>query len=123
MASQNNYTKIRFQADADFNQKIVKAVLRKEPFIDFQNAKSADLEGVQDPEVLLLAAQQGRLLVSHDKTTMPQHFADFVATQTSAGVLIVPKSLLIPEVVEDLILIWLAETPQEWVNRIRFLPI
>jgi Domain of unknown function (DUF5615) len=123
MVSQDNSTKIRFQADADFNQKIVKAVLRREPFVDFQSAKSADLEGVQDPEVLLLAAQQGRLLVSHDRTTMPQHFADFVATQTSAGVLIVPKSLLIAEVVEDLILIWLVETPQEWVNRIRFLPI
>lgn len=123
MASQSNPDKIRFQADADFNQKIVKATLRREPFIDFQSAASAGLEGVKDPEVLLLAAQQGRLLVSHDQTTMPQHFADFISTQTSAGVLIVPKHLTISEVVEDLVLIWLAESPQDWINRIRYLPI
>lgn len=123
MSSQNNQNKIRFQADADFNQKILKATLRLEPLIDFQTATSAGLEGVQDPEVLLLAAQQGRLLVSHDQTTMPQHFADFISTQTSAGVLIVPKPLTISEVVEDLVLIWLAESPQDWINRIRYLPI
>lgn len=123
MASRNNQEKLRFQADADFNQKIVKATLRREPLIDFQSARSAGLEGIKDPEVLLLAAQQGRLLVSHDQTTMPQHFADFISTQTSAGVLIVPKALTISEVVEDLILIWVAETPQDWVNRICFLPI
>lgn len=121
--SQNNQQKLIFQADADFNQKIVKAILRKEPSIDFQNALDAKLESLSDLEVLLLAANQKRLLVSHDKTTMPQHFADFVTTQTSAGLLIVPKTLTILEVVEDILLIWSIETPQDWINRIRYLPI
>lgn len=123
MVSQNNQEKILFQADADFNQRIVKAILRREPLIDFQSALDANLESVLDPEVLFLAANQGRLLVSHDKTTMPQHFADFISTQTSPGLLIVPKSLPMVEVIEDIILIWFAETPSDWINRIRYLPI
>lgn len=30
--------KVRFQADADFNQIIVKVILRREPSVDFQIA-------------------------------------------------------------------------------------
>ena len=123
MVVENNQEKIRFQADADFNQKLVLAILRLEPLLDFQSAVVAVLESVPDPLVLLLAAQQGRLLVSHDKATMPQHFAEFISTQNSPGLLIVPKAMQMVEVIEDIILIWLVETPSEWVNRIRYLPV
>lgn len=57
---------VRYQADADLNQVIVTGVLRREPAIDFQTAFVAGLEGVKDSEVLGIAAQQGRILVSHD---------------------------------------------------------
>ena len=49
--------KIRFQADADLNQIIVKATLRLEPSIDFQTAHAADLAGLSDPAVLKLATE------------------------------------------------------------------
>ncbi|BAY45708.1 hypothetical protein SAMD00079811_33150 [Scytonema sp. HK-05] len=52
-------TTIRFQADGDFNQNIVTGVLRRESTIDFQTALVADLEGLQDRQVLQLAAKQG----------------------------------------------------------------
>lgn len=44
--------KIRFQADADLNQNIVKATLRLEPGIDFQMASSAGLAGVGEVGVV-----------------------------------------------------------------------
>jgi len=66
---------IRFQADADLDQTIVAAVLRREPGIDFQTASVAGLAGRSDIEVLSIAAREGRLLVSHDGRTMPRHFA------------------------------------------------
>ncbi|QYO62309.1 DUF5615 family PIN-like protein [Leptolyngbya sp. 7M] len=69
---------VRYQADADLNQMIVTGVLRREPAIDFQTAFAAGLEGVKDSEVLALAAQQGRILISHDRKTMPLQFAMFI---------------------------------------------
>jgi hypothetical protein len=48
--------KVRFQADADLNEILVKAVLRREPGIDFQTSKNAGLAGLSDEEVLTLAA-------------------------------------------------------------------
>jgi hypothetical protein len=65
--------KVRFPADADFNQNIVRAVRRRAPAIDFQTAHEAGLHGLDDQAVLAQAAREGRLLVSHDRRTMPNH--------------------------------------------------
>ncbi len=112
--------KIRFQADADFNQNIVKAVLRSEPSIDFQTAHSARLERVNDFKVLEIAAKENRVLVSHDRKTMPKHFGEFIRSSNSPGVVIFPQNILISDAVEELILLWSATEHDEWINRIYF---
>ena len=58
---------VRFQADADLNAEIVAGVLRREPGIDFQMADEANLRRLRDPEVLALAAQESRIVVTHDR--------------------------------------------------------
>ncbi len=63
---------IRFLADACLAHYIVSGCLRREPSMDFKSAVSAHLQGKTDPEVLALAAQEGRLLVTQDVRTMPQ---------------------------------------------------
>lgn len=115
--------RVRFQADADLNQLIVSSTLRREPSIDFQTAHAARLIGLSDLEVLALAASESRVLVSHDRRTLPHHFAGFVAEATSAGVLIVSQKLPVVKVVEELVLIWAATAAEEWENHIRSLPI
>ena len=114
---------IRFQADADLNQIIVSAVMRRAPAIDFRTATAAGLAGVDDAEVLARAARDGRILVTHDQRTMPRHFGEFVQAQRSPGLLVVPQHLPLREVADDLILIWTATDADEWINRIVFLPI
>lgn len=115
--------KVQFQADADLNEILIKAALRREPAIDFQTAQAARLAGLNDRDVLALAARSGRLLATHDRRTMPKHFAEFIATETSAGVLIIPQKLPVTSIVEDLILIWAASEAEEWRNRIYLLPL
>lgn len=114
---------VRYQADADLNQFIVTGVLRREPSIDFQTAFVAGLEGVKDPEVLGIAAQQGRILVSHDRKTMPSEFAQFITNNQSAGVIIVSRKLPLEVVIEELLLIWAVSYAEEWINRIAKLPL
>lgn len=114
---------IRFQADADLNQIIVSAVVRRAPDIDFRTATAARLAGLTDREVLTIAARDGSILITHDQSTMPRHFGEFVQLQSSPGLIVVPQHLAISEVAEDLILIWTATAPEEWTNRIVFLPI
>jgi hypothetical protein len=114
---------VRYQADADLNQAIVTGVLRREPTIDFQTAFVAGLEGVKDSGVLAIAARQGRILVSHDRKTMPSEFAEFITNNQSSGVIIVSRKSAIEVIIEELLLIWAASSAEEWVNRIAKLPL
>ncbi len=115
--------RIRFQADADLNQIIVAAVLRRLPDADFRSATNAGLAGLGDLEVLTLAAREGRVLVTHDQHTMPRHFGEFIGTTASAGVIVVPQRLPVAKVLEDLGLIWSASQAAEWTNRLIYLPL
>ncbi len=116
--------KVQFQADADFNRIIIKAALRREPTMDFRTAEAANLVGLDDLRVLAIAAQAGRVLLTHDRRTMPKHFGEFIMRYISAGVIVVPQRTGVrAKVVEDLILIWTASEASEWVNRIQLLPL
>jgi predicted nuclease of predicted toxin-antitoxin system len=97
---------VSYQADADLNQVIVTGVLRRESTVDFQTASAAGLEGVKDSEVLAIAARQKRILVSHDRKTMPSEFAEFITNHQSSGVIIVSRKVPIEVVIEELLLIW-----------------
>lgn len=113
----------RFQADADFNHKIVVGLRRREPSIDFLSARDGQVIGLSDPAVLDIAAESGRILVSHDGKTMPAHFVQFMKTRSSAGVILVPQDLDIGSAIEDLILIWATTEASEWTNRLAYLPV
>jgi len=115
--------KVRYQADADLNQKIVTAVLRLEPTIDFHSSHAADLAGVEDIEVLGIAAAEGRVLVTHDKATMPDAFAQCLQTAESPGVFIITRGFKLADIAEELVLIWAASEPEEWINRIVYIPL
>jgi hypothetical protein len=114
---------VRFQADVNLNQIILLAVRRREPAVDFQTATEGGLAGLNDPEVLRIAAREGRVLVSHDRKTMARHFFEFISTDTSAGVLIISQHLSVAAAVDDLLLIWHATEAAEWINQIRSLPL
>ncbi len=114
---------VRFQADAYLNQIILLAMIRREPAVDFQTASEANLAGVSDKDVLAKAAKEGRLLVTHDQTTMPHHFAEFILAEISPGLIVIPQHLPIGTAVDDLLLVWSAAEADEWINRICYLPL
>jgi hypothetical protein len=89
---------IRFQADNDLKRIIVDATLRREPRIDFQTGS------------------QSRILVSHDKRTMPAALASLVASG------VIPQNAPIRDVVETLFLIWADDRANDWKNLIAKIP-
>ena len=111
--------KVRFLADSNLNQKIVSGVLRQVPEVDFKTAHEANLHGLPDDEVLALARSEGRILVTQDQRTMPAHFGEFIKSNSSPGVLIMPQKRKIKRAIEGLILLWMASEAEEYVNSIR----
>lgn len=116
--------RVRFLADADLNKAIVSGVLRREPSLDFLTAYEAGLRGLDDLRVLALAAEQKRVLVSHDVGTMPAHFRAFRdAGKQCGGVVLIPQSLDIGTAINELLLVWMASEAAEWENRLVWLPL
>ena len=110
--------KIRFQADADIDPDVRKGLLRREPSIDLQPAAGVIADGTLDPEVLAIAADDDRVLVSGDLRTMSVHFQNFIATRESPGVLLIPSSRSIGAAIEGLLFVWLNWTPEDFCNRV-----
>lgn len=111
--------RIRFQADNDLNARIIDAVQRLNHAIEFETAPRVGFHtGTSDPEVLRISAEAGRVLVSHDLRTLPWHFASFVETRNSPGVIIISQSLSVGDAAKWLHLIWEAASSEEYLNRI-----
>lgn len=114
---------IRFQADEDLKETIIPALKRHAPRIDFLTAFNAGIKGMTDLQVLGVAAQLGRVLVTHHLKTMPCEFAEFIQTHDSPGVLIITQDLPLATAAEELFLIWSEMESEDWVNRICILPL
>ena len=56
-------------ADENFNNDIVRGLLRRKPDLDIVRLQDVDLSGADDPTVLEWAAQENRVLLTHDVTT------------------------------------------------------
>jgi predicted nuclease of predicted toxin-antitoxin system len=112
----------RFQADADLNPEIGRGLRRREPAIDFRAAAGVIADRTPDSEVLRIAADDDRVLISRDVTTMPGHFARFVAQHESPGLLLIPSRRSIGTLIEGLLMVWLTWTPEDLHNQARWLP-
>jgi predicted nuclease of predicted toxin-antitoxin system len=114
--------KIAFQADADLNPEIETGLRRREPAIDFRGTKGVIPDGTPDPEVLRMAADAGRVLVTRDVATMPDHFQRFLRHQDSPGLLLIPSNKHLGSVIDGLLRAWLSWPAEEMRNQIRWLP-
>jgi hypothetical protein len=112
----------RLLADANFNGHIVYGLRTRLPAVDRLAAHGVIPPRLPDPQVLKLAANLGRVLVSHDRRTMPDHFYRFLETQASSGLILIPRTYPIGSAVYQLELTLLCSTPEEFRNRITWLP-
>jgi hypothetical protein len=52
--------------------------------------------------VLARAADDRRVLVTHDRRTMPSHFADFLQRRESPGVIIISQRVSVVRAIDEL---------------------
>jgi hypothetical protein len=87
------------------------------PLSIFQAASAAGIKGLSDPDVLDVAAQEQRILVSRDRETMPGHFSHLIKHSPSPGLLIVDRRLGVGDAIEQVFLVWVCSDAAEWIDR------
>lgn len=108
---------IRFAADEDFNNDVVRALRRARPDVNIVGVREAGHGGQPDPEVLAWAAAEARVLLTHDVTTMTRHALErVVRREPMPGVIAVHQRLPIGDVLDDLRLVTSCSLAIEWVN-------
>jgi predicted nuclease of predicted toxin-antitoxin system len=115
---------LRRAADENFNADIVRGLRRRLPQLDIVRVQDAGLSGADDPFVLGWAVGEGRILLTHDVSTLPGHALKRVAAgQPMPGVLAARSRDPVGSTIEDLVLLTECSFEGEWEAQVRFLPL
>jgi predicted nuclease of predicted toxin-antitoxin system len=114
----------RFLSDENLNGDIVRGLLLRRPALDLLRVQDVGLEGSDDPTVLAWAAENGRILLTHDRATMPDFaFGRIAAGQPMAGVFILNDRQPVRQAIDELLLIDDCSETEEWSGRVLYLPL
>jgi hypothetical protein len=111
-------------ADEDFNNNILRGLLRRKPELDIVRVQDAGLSGADDPAVLDWAAREGRVLLTHDVSTMTRYAYERVrAGRSMPGVFEVGRAIPIGRAIDDILLLAECSLENEWEGQVRYLPL
>ncbi|MBC6475981.1 MAG: DUF5615 family PIN-like protein [Hormoscilla sp. GM102CHS1] len=80
--------------------------------------------GTLDPEILCWCEEKNFILLTNNRKSMPVHLADRLASGRHVpGIFILNDNLSIGDTIEELIIIALASTVDEYRDRISYIPI
>ena len=113
-----------FLADEDFNNRIVRGLLRRLPYLDLIRVQNTPLFGAPDDKVLEWATENRRVLLTHDISAIAVWANErFQRGERVAGIIVVPQAAPIGLIIEDILSVATVGTPEEFENRIVYLPL
>lgn len=115
---------LRWLADENFNNDILRALFRANRDLDIVRAQDAGLTGTGDKALLAWAATQERVLLTHDVSTITAHaYRRVLKGEPMPGVFEVTRRIPIRAAVEDIILLSECSNPGEWEGQVQYLPL
>ncbi|MBW4445455.1 MAG: DUF5615 family PIN-like protein [Spirirestis rafaelensis WJT71-NPBG6] len=115
---------VRFLADENFNNQIVRGILRRNPNVDIVRVQDMGLSEADDPTVLEWAAQHNRVVLTHDIATMTNFAYERIqADQAMPGLFEVSRGVPVGLAIEEILLIAECSLEGEWEGQVRFLPL
>ncbi len=111
-------------ADENFNNDIVRGLRRRAIDLDIVRIQDVGLAAADDPTVLEWAAQEGRVLLTHDVSTITRYAYERVrAGKSMPGVFEVSRNVAIRVAIEDILLVAEGSIEDEWEGQVRYLPL
>lgn len=115
---------LRLLADENFNGDIVRGLLLRQPNLDLVRVQDAGLAGADDPDVLAWAAENNRIVLTHDRATMSDYAYERVAAgEAMAGVFILNDRFPVGRAIEEILLMVVCTEQAEWSGRAVHVPL
>lgn len=111
-------------ADENFNGSIFRGLLLRSPALDLVRVQDVGLSGEADESVLEWAADQNRLLLTHDLKTIPRHAHDRVQAELPMpGVIACDAYFPVRDGIDEIQLIAECSEPGEYEGLVIYLPL
>lgn len=114
---------MKFLADENLDNNILRGLLRRQPSLDLVRVQDVGLFGKDDPTVLAWAAQENRILLTHDVATITHYAYQRTARGLKMpGVIEIIASASLGKAIEDILLFVECGLEGELEGQILYLP-
>lgn len=111
-------------ADENLDGRVLRGLLLRLPSLDAVRVQDAGLGGADDRVILEWAANEGRVLLTHDVNTMTAFAGQRLAAgEPMPGLVILPQSEAVGDVIDALRVLLEAHGPDDVRNRVLYLKL
>ncbi|WP_017300220.1 DUF5615 family PIN-like protein [Nodosilinea nodulosa] len=115
---------LRLLSDENFNGDIGRGLFLRQPSLDLLRVQDVGLQEVDDPAILDWAASNGRILLTHDRATMPNFAYERLSQgQPMPGLFVINDRMPVRQVIDELVLLIDASGQDEWNGLVLYLPL
>ena len=116
---------MKWLADENFRNAIVRGLLRKAPSLDIVRAQDVPEISSQDDRVLLrFATAEGRVVVTHDVSTMIPAMREQMRLESRCTpIVMVPDSMPIGAAVDDILVLDGCAVEADWAAGVIYIPL
>ena len=115
---------LRLVSDENFDGVILRGLYRRRPELDIVRVQDVGLSATPDPDVLAWAAAEGRILLPHDRETIPGFANQRVnAGQALPGVFLVSDRMPTGQAIDEILLAVDCLTAEECEGCVKFFPL
>lgn len=115
---------LRLFTDENLEAAIVSGIRLRLPEIDLVTAEEVKLRATPDPDVLRWAADNDRIVLTHDRDTMSDHANKRVeAGQPMPGLFLIRPRTTVRRLIDEIVMIARCSAHEEWRDRVEYVPL
>lgn len=115
---------LRLLSDENFNGDIVRGLFLRQPDLDLLRVQDVGLREADDPTILNWATQNDRIVLSHDRATMPDlAYEQFSDKEQMSGLFIINDRMPVRQAIDELLVLVNCSEQSEWKGVVLYLPL
>ncbi len=115
---------LRLLSDENFKGDIIRGLFLYQPDLDLVRVQDVGLQEADDPTILAWAANNNRIVVTHDRATMPDFaYQRLERNEAMTGLFVVNDRIAIRDAIDELLLLNDCTEQEEWKGIVLYLPL
>lgn len=111
-------------SDENFNGDIVRGLKLRQPEINLLRVQDVGLQEVDDPTILGWAASNNRILLTHDRATMPDFaYQRLIKRERMTGLFVLNDRMTVRQAIDELLLLINCSEQKEWEGKVFYFPL